>query len=180
MDLDMQHLDMSCLTCSRASGHQLLRLHWELSVRSHTKVWNTSFSDMINLHLVSNWKILEAYLGSVRDCGCWCPGAKAPGHQQPQYWHNPCCSRAVFENEGLKCAVWNSDLLLNFYGSVTKQYVVEWKIKFHWNIALWFLVDDKYAKHKFRVLYITCDKLWPEPMITQRMNPYRWVSVRKT
>ena len=21
-----------------------------------------------------------------QNCGCWCPGAKAPGHQRPQYW----------------------------------------------------------------------------------------------
>ena len=35
-------------------------------------------------------------------CGCWCPGAKAPGHQHPQCWLNiHCIGQVSFKNSAL-------------------------------------------------------------------------------
>ena len=44
-------------------------------------------------------KLLECWLYIGQHCHCWCPGANAPGHQQPQYWTSSYCTRPVSQNK---------------------------------------------------------------------------------
>ena len=39
--------------------------------------------------------------GVCQHCYCWCPGALAPGHQQPRCWLNTSCARHVEQTNRL-------------------------------------------------------------------------------
>ena len=56
---------------------------------SHIKLLKFLFNSVTT---GSTWKHNWVFF---QHCGCWCPGANAPGHQQPQCWLSACFALSV-------------------------------------------------------------------------------------
>ena len=76
-------LSLVCLASSYAGGNYIVN-----TLRLGTFVIIFNPMDLQIEEEYPHERVLEQKLLS-QYCGCWCHGAKAPGHQQPQCWSTP-------------------------------------------------------------------------------------------
>ena len=97
--------------------------------------------------LVNPWTVGNIWV-HTEHCSYWCPGAKAPGHQQPQCWLNNHCIGCVLNTK-----------ILQLYWKTLGNIITFWKKK----STSYLSVDRHLMQNSWRVCY--CSFIWLLPRI---------------